>query len=497
MSALAMRSVFLSLFIASTALAQATPDRVSGSGYFRLAARPDWQGGNGHLGLWNLYGRLMNEGSYAILELKLDVLQAPPDSTDLWASVHARLEGGTVGGADPLNGSLAAFRLSQLYVRAGNVLFSNVTWRIGTLWYYFGDLGLYDMRPASVLENAMGVSAWYHGSVLDMMVGVGDSGFSIRGLNYSPMPTLGGMIRLHPGSHFELGVGGDVEYEPSIVGDRYSPYQTPGVSYEDFVRHEVALNWVQAHPGQELLFPKPLPAAPDVPFRVVGYLGFGKLGPLQWDNLFVSFRRLPTQTSYVETYQGRDYTIYTADLTRDRTQLQIGNEMQLRLVPDRFDIAWALLYGIDSDPANTIQASEANRTYMSTVLRMQIYLTRSLHILIEGSMAQEISRNGNLWREHYDSIFESTDGISDSRGLQFGDTNVRNTFQLKGGLVLNPTGIGIYARPSLRLLYGAQYSSQQAAFGNGFSDSLSQFNQFPGTELHWHQLISLEAEGWY
>ena len=46
-------------------------------------------------------------------------------------------------GADPLNGSLTSFRLSQLYIRAGNILLSKVTWRIGTLWYYYGDLGLY------------------------------------------------------------------------------------------------------------------------------------------------------------------------------------------------------------------------------------------------------------------------------------------------------------------------------------------------------------------
>src|SRR5581483_9723790 len=112
----------LSCLFATAAFAQATPDRFSASGYFRLAARPDWQGGNGRLGFSDLYGRLMNEGPYAMLELKLDVLQAPPDSTDVWASVHARIEGGSVGQTDAGNGSLANFRLSQLYVRAGNLL---------------------------------------------------------------------------------------------------------------------------------------------------------------------------------------------------------------------------------------------------------------------------------------------------------------------------------------------------------------------------------------
>jgi hypothetical protein len=328
------------------------------------------------------------------------------------------------------------------------------------------------------------------------MLGVGDSGFPWRGTAYSPMLTAGGLFRLH-WSHFELGAGAQVAYEQSIEGDRFSPYQTPNVRYEDFVRGEVAKRYNEEHPNQELLFPKPQKTAPGVPFRVVGYLGLGKLGPLRWNNLFVSFRRLPTSQSYTETFNGRDYTIYIADLTRDRYQLQLGDELQLRVIPDRLDVAIAGLFGDDLDAANTIKASETNRTYLSAIVRLQVYLTRAFHVLIESSIAQETSKNGNLFREHFDSIFESSGGISDTRGLEYGDSNVRSTWQLKAGVVLNPTGLGIYARPSLRLLYGAQYSSAQAAFGSGFSDSLSQFNQFPGAERHWHHLISLEAEGWF
>ena len=60
------------------------------------------------------------------------------------------------------------------------------------------------------------------------------------------------------------------------------------------------------------------------------------------------------------------------------------------------------------------------------------------------------------------------------------------------------TGLGIYARPSIRLMYGAQYSTMHAAFGNGFSTSNDQFDQFPvGPERHWHHLISIESEGWF
>jgi hypothetical protein len=37
----------------------------------------------------------------------------------------------------------------------------------------------------------------------------------------------------------------------------------------------------------------------------------------------------------------------------------------------------------------------------------------------------------------------------------------------------------------------------QNDFGNSFSTSLSQYNQFPGAERHWHSVIALEAEGWF
>jgi hypothetical protein len=486
-----------SLF-SSAAFAQAMPDRFSASGYFRLAARPDFQGGNGKLGFSDLYGRLLNEGPYAMLELKLDVLQAPPDSTDVWASVHARVEGGSVGSTDSGNGSLANFRLSQLYVRAGNLLFEHVTWQVGTLYYYFGDLGLYDLRPANIFDDTIGISARYSGKNVDVMIGLGDSGFAIRGLNYSPMATIGGMVRAHFSKYFEIGGGGQVAYEPSIPGDRYSPYQTPGATYEQYLRHEVVLDFLQANPGEQDFFPKPVAASqPTMPWRLVGYLGFGNLGPLRWNNFFISYRRLPTDQFYTETQMGTDFNIYVADFTRDRYQLQLGNEMQLKLIPNRLDVVWGVLYGNDTDLADTLSASERNRIYYSTVVRFQLYLTKTLHFLFETSLAQEKSKNGNLWREHVDSVFQSTDGVSDTRGLQYGDLATRNTVQLKGGFVLNPTGFGVYARPSLRLLYGAQYSNQQVAFGSGFSDSLSQFNQFPGSEMHWHHLISLEAEGWF
>ncbi len=483
---------------ASSAFAQAPSDRVSAAGYYRIMTRPDFMGGYGELGFWNLYGRLLNEGPFAALELKLDLIQAPAGSTDPWASIVARIEGGSIANADGSNGSFQLFRLAQLYARAGNLFFKNVTWQLGTLRYYYGDLGLYDMRPATLFDETIGLSGTWKSDWVDVLLGVGDSGFGVRSTQYVPILTLGGGVRVHGGSHFELGLGGQYRYEPFIAGDQLSSYVTPNVNYEDFVRKQVVQKYIENNPGQANLFPRPVQAkVPNSSWSAVGYLGFGNLGPLVWSSFFINYSRLHPLNYYSETYQGQTFNIYTADLTRDRYQLQLGNEMQFTLVPGRLDAAWAVLFGDDSNTANKIQAGEDNRTYYSTVLRVQAYLTKTVHLLVESSLAQEKSKNGNLYRNHFDSIFASSGGVADSQGLEYGDSNVRNTWQGKIGFVLNPSGTGIYARPSIRLLYGVQWSSAQAAFGNGFVDSLSQFNNFPSAEIHWHHLISLESEGWF
>ncbi|MGQ0505300.1 MAG: hypothetical protein ACT4TC_08260, partial [Myxococcaceae bacterium] len=184
-------------------------------------------------------------------------------------------------------------------------------------------------------------------------------------------------------------------------------------------------------------------------------------------------------------------------LTDQRYQLNVGNEMQLQIVPGRLDLVWGVLFGHHYNLDNSVKAGEDNRDFISTVLRAQVYLTNTLHFLAESSIAREQARLGNLYREHTDSVFQSTRGAADTRGLEYGDSSQRNTWQLKTGFVMNPTGLGIYTRPSLRLLYGMQYSSQQAAFGNGFVESQSQFNIFPTPELHWHHMIAIEAEAWF
>jgi hypothetical protein len=489
----------IALTVSAIAVAQAPDSRFSAGGYFRIAARPDFQGGNGRLGFWNLYGRLMNEGTYAALEMKLDLLQAPPGTTDIWASLHARVEGGTVSTADPINGFLSSFRLSQLYARAGNILAPNIVWQLGTQQFFFGDLGLYDVRPAQLFEDTIGLSARYFGDHVNVLVTVGDSGFAQRGAQYVPILTAGGAVRVHVNDRLEFGGGGQVGLEPFIAGNRFSSYVTPDVRYEDFARKEVLRRYLEARPGMFDQFPVPQQSSQlNTSWRAVGYLGFGGFGPLRWNNLFARYQRLHPQNFYTDSFMGQAVTVYTADVTRDRYVLQVGDELQLNLIRDWLDLAVAGLYGTDRDFADSITASEGNRQYLSVVGRFQLYLTRVVHVLLEGSFAQERSLNGNLFRSSYDSIFRSAGGLPDARGLEFGDQNVRNTVQLKTGLVLNPTGRGIYTRPSIRLLYGVQYSTAHAAFGNAFAERIDQFNVFsPSATISWHHLISLESEGWF
>ena len=152
----------VALFTSARAHASAQVERVSVGGYLRVMTRPDLQGGDGRLGHWNLYGRLLNEGPWAALDLRVDLLQATgPDAP--WSAAHFKLEGGALRWAEGSDGSLAGFRLTQLYVETGNVVLSRVTWRVGSLEHYFGDLGLYDMRPTQVLNDTLGASAAYRG----------------------------------------------------------------------------------------------------------------------------------------------------------------------------------------------------------------------------------------------------------------------------------------------------------------------------------------------
>ncbi|MDP6932015.1 MAG: hypothetical protein QGG40_03825 [Myxococcota bacterium] len=464
-------------------------------GYFRVMTRPDFQGGNGALGYWNLYGRLLNEGPYAAVEMKVDLLEPHPTSHAAWTRVHARIEGDSIGNADPDDGQLSELRLSQVYALAGNVGLQNVTWRMGTLETYFGDLGLYDMRPTTLFEDTVGASGRWQTERLEVQLGMGDAGYAIRGSEYNTIFTGGGTLRWRPLNRLEFGLGGQARHEPRVDDNRYAPHTTPGTTYEDFVRQEVVESWLAEHPDDTEDFPDPV-ATDGQSWKAVGYLGFGDLGPLSWTNLFAAMSRLHPDSFYEESLEDDAVTIFVTDLTDERYQLTLGGEAQFTVAP-WLDGVLSGLYGSHWDLDNQIVPTDHDRQYTSTVLRLQAYLRPTVHLLLESSMAREFSRNGNAYREHRDSIFANTDGTPDTEGLQYGDTDTRNTWQGKGGLVLNPMGPGVFTRPSLRLLYGTQHSNQNNAFGNSFIETLDQHGDFDAVERHWHHLISLETEVWF
>jgi hypothetical protein len=304
------------------------------------------------------------------------------------------------------------------------------------------------------------------------------------------------MGRVRLGDHVELGAGGMYRYEPKVQGNVNAPHITPGIDYEQWVRGEVVQNFLAENPNRPQDFPRPEPTDAHS-WKGIGYLGFGGFGPVRWNNLFASYERLHPGQTAVESYQGQDYTLYVTELTDQRDQLIVGDELQLKVVPGRLDVVLAGLYGRHTDPDNEVAPSDHNRQYLSGVVRGQVYITPTVHWLTETSLAKEQSANGNAWREHKDSIFENTDGQPDTRGLEYGDTDTRITWQGKAGVVLNPLGTGVYTRPSLRFLYGLQHSNQNNAFGNSFVETVDQYNFFGNVERHWHQVLSLEAEAWF
>ena len=181
----------------------------------------------------------------------------------------------------------------------------------------------------------------------------------------------------------------------------------------------------------------------------------------------------------------------------ERSVFTIGNESLINAIPERLHIALGFLYGRHKDGDNSIIPSEHDRWYASSVLRIQTAITPTLAWLMETAFATEVSTNGNFVREHEDSIFANAEGIANTRGLEYGDADTRNTWQGKAGFVFNPLGPGIYSRPSLRLLYGVQKSNQNNAFSNQFITSLDQYSAFGTVEQHWHHMLALEAEAWF
>jgi len=467
-------------------------------GYVRVMARPGLQGGAGRLGHWNLYGRLMNEGPYGMLDLDLDVLESAPGSGTPWSRVHARIEGGSVGSADPSDGSLSGYRLSQLHVQAGSVLLTDLTWQAGTLESTMGDLGLYDMRPAQVFHDTVGLSGRWERGPVDLLLGLGDSGFGLRGDRYNPVLTGGGSVRVAVGDRVQLGIGGEKRLEPGVRGSTTAPYNTPGVDYEDWVRGEVVQSYRAEHPIAADRFPDPVLTRADghSAFLYLG-LGQGHGQFFEWMSTYVRYDKYLPQGPNTDTHAGETHDIHVTALTDERRALTVGSELLLNVVPDRLQWVHGALWGARWDEDNQTLPSDYDGNFKSWVQRLQLAATPTLGILVETSLAEETSRNGNRYRTHADSIFSGTDGVPDTRGLESGDTDTRQTWQGKGGVVLTPLGPGVWSRPTLRLLYGTQWSSENNAFSNRFVESLDQYNEFGNVERHWHHLLAMEAEAWF
>ena len=413
--------------------AEASARAVTVGGYFRVMARPDFQGGMGTLGYWNLYGRLLNEGPWGMLEMRVRLLESRAGASEPWTALHLRIEGGGVANADPAGGLLGSYRLSQLYLEAGNIGIPNVTWRIGTQETWLGDLGLYDMRPTTLFYETLGVSGrWNHGPG-ELLVVLGDSGFGLHGADYSPVLTFGLRGRVRAGRHFEFGTGGQFDWGPKVSGNRLAPHTTPGLDYEDWLRGEVIENFLFDNPGQIESFPDPV-ATTTYAGRAIGYLGFGNLGPLRWSGLHVNFIHLPPELRSTEIHDGQEFTLYTKDITDFRFIFTLGNEAQFTLVPGKLDLVWGLLYGDHWDEDNDLAPSEHERWYFSSVLRIQGYVSPMFHVLLEGSVAQEVSRLGNVWRNHGDSISNRTRSF---HGLGIGHVRAANdSYSLPNSTIL-------------------------------------------------------------
>jgi hypothetical protein len=332
---------------------------------------------------------------------------------------------------------------------------------------------------------------------------------------YNSTPTAGGLVKTNLAkisritktvfgftNYFWLGFGGQFHHEGENEGNPDAPLQTPGVSYEDVLRGDTLRKYLIANPTGKDTFPYPKPTSASY-YKISAWMGFNlkkSLGPvrLNWNDLSFSVVKKRPDSAVTEIYNDIEKDIYISEFTDERYEYFIVDEMQWILWPKYLDLNIGFLFSQAWDNDNSMRPDDHNRTIYSVVVRPQFYFTKEIHALLEVSLARENSTAGNRYREHYDSLEKTTNGNPDIRGLEWGDTDVKNTLQLKVGPVINPNGRGIYNRPSIRILFGAQYSNVHTAFGNSYIESLEQRNIFnKRKDIHWHYLISIEAEHWW
>jgi maltoporin len=500
------------------------PDRLNFSGYFRIAGRYDGENDN-RLGWWTAYGRLLNETSWLTMQLDNHLI-VPQKADDERTTLVLRIEGGSLRNADGGFGRLDNYRVTQIYLETENVAIDNFVTTTGTIWYNMGYIGIYDLYVSQIFWETVGMRAGQRwNGRLEYQIGVGDSGYNIYNMRqttepnyvntgYNPVPTAGAVVRANLAdlkpfkaafpftNYFWVGMGAQFHVETENPGSPNAPHTTPNISYEDYLRGEVLKNYLKENPDRLDDFPN-AESTSAFYYKATGWVGFNlkrKLGPvrLNWNDLSISVVRKRPDMAVREAWEGQERNIYVSSLTDERYEIYIVDEMQWSLIHNLLDMNIGLLYSSSWDDDNKISPGDNNRQVFSVVIRPQYYFTKHLHALLEVSLAREVSSNGNMFREHHDSIEESRDGLSYYRGLEWGDADTKDTFQIKFGPVFNPNGRGIYNRPSIRLLFGAQYSNVHAAFGNSRVQSLEQRNNFNfRKDVHWHYIVSLEAEHWW
>jgi hypothetical protein len=487
------RLALLISLVPSSAFAEAAMTRFDLTGYTRVMSRPDLGGGDGKLGYGTLHGRLMNEGPWTALELR--ALLTDGGRGRPTADLHLKIEGDGFLGGEASGGGLERYRVTELYVRGRGIGPGGLTYKLGSMNTWFGDIGLMDRRVASLFDGAVGLTAELsHGPWL-RLAGVGDAGFGLRGADYNAVLNAGGSLRWRS-KKVIVGVGGEIHREPRIDGKVTAPHATPNIAYEDLLRGEVMRAFLDAQPGAEDLFTRPEPRSARS-WRAVLEAGFGKLGPIRWNQAYARLERFHPAGSTTETFAGRDTTLYLTDLTDERYALTLANELQIALWPKRLDAALAVFFSRHWDDDNAVAPSDHDMTRYASVLRLQGYFTEHLHLLFETSYAAEVSDQGRRYRADATSITSNRGGAVDARGLEWGDLSARRTWQGKIGVILSPGGRGIYRRPQLRLLYGAQHSNVAGAFSNAFVTVEDQSQPFDPVAHHWHHLVALEAETWF
>ena len=254
-----------------------------------------------------------------------------------------RFEGGSINGADANNGLLSAFFMSRAFIDTGGLLTEKGVWRLGSLIWDNGDLGLYDMRLANLFNQTVGASWRYEGDRFLVLAGVGDSGYGLKGSAYAPVVTGGAMLGYTDHRHFRVSVGGEYRYENASPNNPNAPFNSEVITMEPYLRGEVMEDYFFENPtqeGQELS----ISATDAESYALVLQAGFGGFGRLRWNNLFAHFEKAHPSHMTTETFNGETYRLYTTGLTDQRHQLMVGNEMILSLWPGRLDLIWASLF---------------------------------------------------------------------------------------------------------------------------------------------------------